>query len=83
MNWAASKAPTRLPLAADPARKLRIRCVTSPDPSQVALLSRLGLRLPQRLRPLRHCAKCSADFGGKPPICPRFYPFNCGSWASN
>lgn len=40
-----------LPLAADPARRLRIRCVTRPDPSQAALLGRLGLRLPERLRP--------------------------------
>ena len=40
-----------LPLAEDPARELRIRCVTKPDPSQAVLLDRLGLRLPERLRP--------------------------------
>jgi streptomycin 6-kinase len=40
-----------LPLAADPARKLRIRCVTRPDPAQAALLGRTGLRLPEPLRP--------------------------------
>jgi transposase len=39
-----------LPLASDPARELRIRCVVRPDPMQAALLDRLGLRLPERLR---------------------------------
>ena len=29
---------------------LRVRCVTTPDASQRVLLSRLGLRLPERLR---------------------------------
>ena len=40
-----------LPLAEDPSRKLRIRCVARPDDAQAALLDRLGLRLPERLRP--------------------------------
>ena len=40
-----------LPLAQDPSRQLRIRCVVRPDPTQAMLLDRLGLRLPQRLRP--------------------------------
>lgn len=33
-------------------REIRIRCVTKPDPAQRVLLSRLGLKLPSRLRPL-------------------------------
>ena len=40
-----------LPLAEDPNRKLRIRCVVRPDQTQALLLDRLGLRLPERLRP--------------------------------
>ncbi len=40
-----------LPLAENPSRKLRIRCVVRPDKAQALLLDRLGLRLPQRLRP--------------------------------
>jgi transposase len=40
-----------LPLAEDPRRKLRIRCVVRPDRAQALLLDRLGLRLPERLRP--------------------------------
>jgi hypothetical protein len=39
-----------LPLAEDPSRQLRIRCVVRPDPAQALLLDRLGLRLPERLR---------------------------------
>jgi transposase len=39
-----------LPLAEDPTRELRIRCVVRPDKAQAALLDRLGLRLPERLR---------------------------------
>jgi transposase len=35
-----------------PARTLRLRCVTEPDTAQKALLSRLGLNLPRRLRTL-------------------------------
>ena len=40
-----------LPLADDPRRTLRIRCVVGPDKAQALLLDRLGLRLPERLRP--------------------------------
>ena len=40
-----------LPLATSPARELRLRCVVRPDRAQAALLDRLGLRLPTRLRP--------------------------------
>jgi transposase len=39
-----------LPLADEPGRELRLRCVVRPDPAQAALLDRLGLRLPERLR---------------------------------
>lgn len=39
-----------LPIAAEPARKLRIRCVVRPDKAQAILLGRLGLQLPDRLR---------------------------------
>ena len=39
-----------LPLARDPKREVRIRCVVRPDRAQAALLDRLGLRLPERLR---------------------------------
>jgi transposase len=40
-----------LPLAEDPARELRIRCVVRPDREQAILLQRLGLSLPARLSP--------------------------------
>jgi hypothetical protein len=39
-----------LPLADGSDRELRIRCVVRPDAAQAALLDRLGLRLPERLR---------------------------------
>jgi transposase len=39
-----------LPLANEPGRELRIRCVVRPDKAQAMLLDRLGLRLPERLR---------------------------------
>jgi hypothetical protein len=39
-----------LPLAEDARRELRIRCVVRPTGAQAALLSRLGLALPDRLR---------------------------------
>ena len=39
-----------LPTAETPARELRLRCVARPDQAQAALLDRLGLRLPQRMR---------------------------------
>ena len=40
-----------LPLAEDESREIRIRCVIRPDRDQAVLLDRLGLRLPERLRP--------------------------------
>src|SRR3989454_10245720 len=39
-----------LPLADEPSRALRLRCVIRPDKAQAVLLDRLGLRLPERLR---------------------------------
>jgi len=39
-----------LPTATAPQRDLRLRCVVRPDRSQAALLDRLGLYLPERLR---------------------------------
>jgi transposase len=39
-----------LPTATAPQRDLRLRCVVRPDRSQAALLDRLGLHLPERLR---------------------------------
>jgi len=39
-----------LPLADTPGKEMRIRCVVRPDKAQAALLDRLGLRLPERLR---------------------------------
>lgn len=39
-----------LPTAETPQRELRLRCVVRPDRAQAALLDRLGLRLPERLR---------------------------------
>ena len=38
-----------LPLAEDPQREIRLRCVVRPDRAQAALLDRLGLTLPERL----------------------------------
>ena len=39
-----------LPLADHQSRELRLRCVVRPDKAQSALLDRLGLQLPERLR---------------------------------
>ena len=39
-----------LPLADNPSRQIRLRCVVRPDKDQGVLLDRLGLRLPERLR---------------------------------
>lgn len=39
-----------LPLAADPSKEIRIRCVVRPEKAQALLLSYLGLRVPDRLR---------------------------------
>lgn len=46
-----------LPLAENPKRDLRIRCVAKPERAQALLLDRLGLRLPERLRPPPSVAK--------------------------
>ncbi len=46
-----------LPLAGEPHRALRIRCVVRPDEAQAMLLDRLGLRLPERLRVPTHLDK--------------------------
>ena len=40
-----------LPIASEPMRELRIRCVVRPDKAASLLLQQLGLRLPERLRP--------------------------------
>jgi transposase len=39
-----------LPLADEPGRELRLRCIVRPDKPQAMLLDRLGLQLPERLR---------------------------------
>ena len=39
-----------LPTASEPKRELRLRCVVRPDRAQAALLDRMGLRLPERIR---------------------------------
>lgn len=39
-----------LPIAGEGARELRIRCIVRPEPEQAALLDRLGLRLPERMK---------------------------------
>jgi len=46
-----------LPLADEPGRELRIRCIVRPDKAQAMLLDRLGLRLPERLRAPSHVVK--------------------------
>lgn len=46
-----------LPLADDPGREVRLRCVIRPDRAQALLLDRLGIRLPERLRPARLSAE--------------------------
>jgi hypothetical protein len=35
-------------------RGIRLRCVTQPDPAQAALLDRLGIILPKRMRLAEH-----------------------------
>lgn len=41
---------TDVVLPTEDGRELRLRCVVRPDPAQAALLDRLGLELPERLR---------------------------------
>lgn len=45
-----------LPTTETPSREIRIRCVTRPDKATAALLHRLGLRIPERLRIAPRCA---------------------------
>jgi len=49
-----SSADIVLPTDETTPRELRLRCVVRPQPAQAALLDRLGLRLPERLRPSPH-----------------------------
>ncbi len=49
-----------LPLVDGP--DLRLRCVVEPDQAQAALLDRLGLRMPKRLR-VPEALGCSGNFG--------------------
>jgi len=51
-----------LPLADEPERVLRIRCVVRPEKAHAILLDCLGIRLPERLRLSYMMANCSADF---------------------
>ena len=41
---------TDVVLPTEDGRELRLRCIVRPDAAQAALLDRLGLDLPQRLR---------------------------------
>ena len=50
-----------LPVVGGP--ELRLRCVAQPDAAQAALLERLGLTLPKRLRPPTPLAECSGKTG--------------------
>jgi hypothetical protein len=50
-----------LPLADGSKRELRLRCVVRPQREQDLLLQRLGLILPERLRPPAGTPKCSGD----------------------
>jgi len=52
-----------LPLADEPGRELRIRCVVRPDTARAMLLDRLGLRLPEGCAFPHGSKKCSADPG--------------------
>jgi transposase len=42
-----------LPLADQPDREIRLRCVVRPEPAQAILVHRLGLTLPERIAPPR------------------------------
>jgi hypothetical protein len=71
------------PLAQDPSRKLRIRCVVRPDKTQAMLLDRLSVfAYLNAFDPLLRYTKCSADFWTKTPVLTSFYLSNCGRWAS-
>ena len=75
--------------------EIRLRCVTQPDAAQAALLDRLGIVLPKRMRlddldlplsrspPERHLhQKCSADFSANSLIFLSSGCRFCASWAS-
>jgi len=49
-NWNAFRALTSCCRLTEDGRELRLRCVVRPDAAQAALLDRLGLDLPERLR---------------------------------
>jgi hypothetical protein len=58
-----------LPLAEDPSRMLRIRCVVRPDDAQALLFDRLGLSLPERFRSTpANLRNVAPTFGQKCPI---------------
>jgi transposase len=56
----------------DPSRQIRLRCVVEPDGAQKALLSRLGLALPRRLRRIDEQPGTKAEDHGRPH--PAFAP---------
>lgn len=51
---------TDVVLPTEDGRELRLRCVVRPDAAQAALLDRLGLELPERLRIARGLAQTPA-----------------------
>src|SRR5208337_2493421 len=75
--------------------EIRLRCVAQPDAAQAALLDRLGIVLPKRMRlpktsrrpspgapePPPSNKKCSDDFSSKALICQGHTPRFCASWA--
>ena len=50
----------------DSCRQIRLRCVVEPDGAQKALLSRLGLTLPRRLRRIDEEPGTEAQDHGRP-----------------
>lgn len=54
----------RPPLADGSGKELHLRCVLRPDGAQAALLERLGLRLPERLRMPALAARMWCRLGG-------------------
>src|SRR5439155_1721282 len=66
---------TDVVLPTEDGRELRLRCVVRPDAAQAALLDRLGLELPERLRIRSPAARTTGgDAGG-----PRSGARTCGS----
>ena len=72
-----------LPLAEDPKRNIRIRCVVRPERAQALLLDRTASGLGSRsvCGPRLHSQKCSANFNPKTLGYRTFHPPNCRSWA--